>query len=132
MEKVIKFLQDNKIFYLATVDGDKPKVRPFGAVLNINGKINICTGSWKDVFKQIQENPNVEISATGEDGAFLRLYGKVSSNTSSETRQNFFDAMPSLRELYDKKEDSFEILSFDAGATAIFQNMKGEKEIIQL
>jgi uncharacterized pyridoxamine 5'-phosphate oxidase family protein len=132
MEIVVKFLQDNKIFYLATVDEDKPKVRPFGVALDIDGKINICTGNWKDVFKQIQKNPNVEISATREDGTFLRLSGKVSLNTSDSTRKRFFDALPSLRELYGKKEDSFEVLKFDDGATAIFQNMKGEKEVIRL
>ncbi|HQA60830.1 MAG TPA: pyridoxamine 5'-phosphate oxidase family protein, partial [Tepidanaerobacteraceae bacterium] len=71
MEKVLQFLRDSKVFYLATVDGDKPQVRPFGVVSVIDGKLYIQTSKAKEVYKQMIQNPNIAICTMGKDGTWL-------------------------------------------------------------
>ena len=61
MEKILEFLAENHVFYFATVDGDKPRVRPLGFVMNYEGKLYFGIGKHKASYKQLQANPNVEI-----------------------------------------------------------------------
>ena len=131
-DKVVRFLQDSKVFYIATIDGDKPRVRPFGAVLNIDGKVSICTGAFKNVYKQIEQNPNVEISAMSADGKWIRVSGSLTNITNEANQKKFFEAMPNLEKIYsgDKKKD-FTVLSFKSG-TATIEDMTGNKEVIEL
>ncbi|MDR0676468.1 MAG: pyridoxamine 5'-phosphate oxidase family protein [Elusimicrobiota bacterium] len=131
VDKVVKFLHNSKVFYIATIDGDKPRVRPFGVSLNIDGKVAICTGAWKNVFKQIQGNPNVEISAMTPDGKWIRLEGNLINTTTKKNRNKFFDFVPSLKELYKDKIEDFQVLSFEKGIATI-QNTDGEIETIEL
>ena len=76
MQEILRFLKDNAPFYLATVDGDKPKVRPFGFVMEHENKLWFCTNNQKNVYKQMQANPYIEISATAPDKTWIRLRGK--------------------------------------------------------
>jgi uncharacterized pyridoxamine 5'-phosphate oxidase family protein len=129
---VVKFLQDAKVFYIATIDGDQPRVRPFGVALNINGKVSLCTGAFKNVYKQILANPKVEISAMTPDNKWLRLSGSLINVTTEENQQKFFAASPGLDQLYsgDKRKD-FTILSFQSGIATI-EGFDGYKETIEL
>lgn len=76
MERVAKFLKDAETYYLATVEGDQPRVRPFGTAHIFEGKLYIQTGKVKDVSKQIHVNPKVEICAF-MNGEWLRVAGEL-------------------------------------------------------
>ncbi|MDR2098414.1 MAG: pyridoxamine 5'-phosphate oxidase family protein [Rickettsiales bacterium] len=130
-DKVVKFLQDAKVFYIATIDGRHARVRPFGAALNIGGKLAICTGSRKNVARQIAANPNVEISAMTADGKYIRVSGALADVSSDENRQKFFDFMIGLAGLYKGKEAELQILSFES-ATATIADLAGNSETINL
>ncbi|MDR3297428.1 MAG: pyridoxamine 5'-phosphate oxidase family protein [Prevotellaceae bacterium] len=122
MEQVIQFLRENPNFFLATIDGDFPRVRPFGLIILIDGKLHICTNSHKAVFRQMMDNPLVELCSMTPDGSrFLRLWGAVSRASSAENRKVFFERAPHLANLYAGQEDSFEIFRFDM-ANAMFQD----------
>ena len=77
MGKVNDFLSETGIFFLATIDGDQPKVRPLGAHLEIGDKVLFSVGDFKNVYKQILANPKVEIAACKQDGHWLRYTGKA-------------------------------------------------------
>ena len=77
MGKVNDFLTEAGVFYLATVDGDQPKVRPLGAHLEMDGKVLFGVGDFKDVYKQLKANPLCEIAACKKDGHWLRYTGKA-------------------------------------------------------
>ena len=91
MERVEKFLKEAEIYYLATVEGDQPRVRPFGTIHRFEGKLYIQTGKVKDVSKQIHANPKVEICAF-KDGEWLRVAGELVEDDCREARQSMLDA----------------------------------------
>ncbi|MEE0564210.1 MAG: pyridoxamine 5'-phosphate oxidase family protein [Lactobacillus rogosae] len=96
MERVLKFLKEVETYYLATVEGDQPRVRPFGTAHIFEGKLYIQTGKIKDVSKQIHANPKVEICAF-KDGEWLRVAGELVEDDRKEARQSMLDAYPSLQ-----------------------------------
>ncbi|MDR3263300.1 MAG: pyridoxamine 5'-phosphate oxidase family protein [Clostridiales bacterium] len=122
MQRVLNFLQDNKIFYLATTDGDQPRVRPFGIAIEYKGKLCIGTGSGKDVYKQLIANPKAEISATDKDGVFLRVSGTLKTVNDTAAKEKFFEVLPRLKVLYSgDTAQTFTVLAFE-NAQAVFQN----------
>jgi uncharacterized pyridoxamine 5'-phosphate oxidase family protein len=131
IDRVVRFLGDAGAFHIATIDGDRPQVRPFGAALNIDGKLTLCTGAWKNVAKQIAANPNVAISAMLADGRYIRISGRLADASTDESRGAFFAAMPNLAELYKGKEKEFLVLSFESGE-AVVSDMAGNSETIPL
>nr|WP_319489548.1 pyridoxamine 5'-phosphate oxidase family protein [uncultured Caproiciproducens sp.] len=130
MDEVLQFLTENSTFYLATVEGDLPKVRPFGFVMKCDGKICFCTNNQKNVYKQMKANPNIEISAATNDGKWLRLKGKAVFCTSKEKRQAALTAAPYLSRMYSVDDAIFEIFYIDQ-AEATFSNMKGESRTVR-
>ncbi|MEG6566293.1 pyridoxamine 5'-phosphate oxidase family protein [Thermoanaerobacterium saccharolyticum] len=131
MEEVLQFLKDNPTFYIATVNGDTPKVRPFGFVMEYNGKICFCTNNQKDVYKQLKANPKFEISITSKTGEWLRLKGKAVFITSRESKKAALDTMPSLRNLYSEDDSIFEIFYADE-AEATFYGMSGPVKTVKI
>ena len=117
MERVEKFLKEAGTYYLATMDGDQPRVRPFGTVHIFEGKLYIQTGKSKDVSKQIHANPKVEICAcTGGD--WLRIAGTLVEDDRREARQSMLDAYPSLQGMYSADDGNTEVFYIkDAVAT---------------
>ena len=103
MEEVYEFLKKAGTYYLATVEGDQPRVRPFGTVNVFEGKLYIQTGKKKEVAKQIKSNPNVEICAF-KDGKWLRLSGVLVEDDRREARKSMLDAYPELRSMYDEDD----------------------------
>jgi uncharacterized pyridoxamine 5'-phosphate oxidase family protein len=124
MEKTLAFLKEAGTFFLATADGDQPRVRPFGIMLNLDGRLSFGTSNQKEVFKQINANPKIELCAALADGRFVRVSGTVFLNTTTETHKKFFEARPALAKLYAGRESTMVIFSFKT-ATATFQDMKG-------
>lgn len=129
MDKVLKFLKDAETYYLATVEGDQPKVRPFGTAHIFEGKLYIQTGKVKDVSKQLHQNPKAEICAF-KNGEWLRVSGKLIEDDRNEARQSMLDAYPSLQKMYKADDGNTEVFYFE-NATAIFSSFIHEPEIIE-
>ena len=129
MDKVLKFLKDAETYYLATVEGDQPRVRPFGTVHVFEGKLYIQTGKVKDVSKQLHQNPKAEICAF-KNGEWLRVSGKLIEDDRNEARQSMLDAYPSLQKMYKADDGNTEVCYFE-NATAIFSSFIHEPEIIE-
>ena len=129
MDKVLKFLKDAETYYLATVEGDQPRVRPFGTVHVFEGKLYIQTGKVKDVSKQLHQNPKAEICAF-KNGEWLRVSGKLIEDDRNEARQSMLDAYPSLQKMY-KADDGYTEVFYFENATAIFSSFIHEPEIIE-
>ena len=119
--KVNDLITRAEVFYLATVDGDKPKCRPLGFHLLDEDKIYFGVGTFKEVYKQMQANPNVEISAwDGEH--ILRYYGKANLNKNDQIVEKAFEMMPELAEIY--KSNGWEMgIFYLEDATAEIRNM---------
>ena len=129
MDKVLKFLKDAETYYLATVEGDEPRVRPFGTAHVFEGKLYIQTGKVKDVSKQLHQNPKAEICAF-KNGEWLRVSGKLIEDDRNEARQSMLDAYPSLQKMYKADDGNTEVFYFE-NATAIFSSFIHEPEIIE-
>lgn len=128
MERVEKFLKEAGTYYLATVEGDQPRVRPFGTAHIIDGKLYIQTGKSKDVSKQIHNNPKVEVCAF-KDGKWLRVAGELVSDDRREVKQAMLDAYPSLQSMYSADDDNTEVLYFK-NAVATFSSFTDAPETI--
>jgi len=128
MNKAVEFLKNCGTFYLATVEGDQPRVRPFGAVSEINGKVYITTNNTKPVFKQMQANPKVEISAFAADGKWIRIAGKAVADPNREVKEAMLKDNPSLSTMYSLDDGIFEVLYLDA-ATATISSFAGAPEV---
>ena len=117
MERVVEFLKKANVYYLATVEGDQPRVRPFGTAHVFEGRLYIQTGKVKDVSKQIHANPKVEICAFC-DGEWLRVAGTLVEDDRNEARQSMLDAYPSLQSMYAADDGNTEVFYFkDAAAS---------------
>ncbi len=129
MERVVKFLKEAQTYYLATVDGDQARVRPFGTVNVFEGKMYIQTGKSKDVSKQIHANNKVEICAF-MNGEWLRVAGKLVEDPRREAKQSMLDAYPSLQGMYSADDDNTEVFYFE-DATATFSGFTHAPEVVK-
>ena len=129
MDKVLKFLKDAETYYLATVEGDQPRVRPFGTAHVFEGNLYIQTGKVKDVSKQLHQNPKAEICAF-KNGEWLRISGELVEDDRNEARQSMLDAYPSLQKMYKADDGNTEVFYFK-DATAIFSSFTHEPEVIK-
>ena len=129
MEKVVKFLKEAETYYLATVDGDQPRVRPFGTVNVFDGKLYIQTGKVKDVSKQIHANPKFEICAF-KNGEWLRVAGTLVEDDRREAKQAMLDAYPSLQGMYSADDANTEVF-YIKDATATFSSFTGAPEVVK-
>ncbi|MDR1096402.1 MAG: pyridoxamine 5'-phosphate oxidase family protein [Spirochaetaceae bacterium] len=131
MKEVLDFLSKAKVFFLATVDGDQPRVRPMGLAMDFEGKLCFGTNNKKEMYKQLKANPKMEIAATLPNGKTLRIAGPVSFNAKREAKVKALEIMPYLKNMYSPDDGIFEIFQFDS-ATAVFTEMNGEKEEMKL
>ena len=118
MKEVQEFLKDCGVYYLATIDNDKPRVRPFGTAEIYNDHLYIQTGKKKDVFKQIEKNSNVELCAF-KDGRWIRVSGNLIADDSIEAKKDMLDKNPNLRSMYDENDDNTIVLYFEKGIATI-------------
>ncbi|MBR5636530.1 MAG: pyridoxamine 5'-phosphate oxidase family protein [Pseudobutyrivibrio sp.] len=120
MQEVLEFLKTCGTYYLATVDGDQPRVRPFGTIHIFEDKLYIQTGKSKDVSKQIQKNPKVELCGFAQ-GKWVRVAGELVRDDRIEAKKSMLDAYPSLQNMYFAEDDNTEVLFFK-NATATFSS----------
>lgn len=129
MERVEKFLKEAGTYYLATVDKDQPRVRPFGTIHIFDGRLYIQTGKSKEVSKQIHANPKVEICAcTGPE--WLRVSATLVEDDRREARQSMLDAYPSLQGMYSADDGNTEVF-YLKDATATFRSFTSAPEVVQ-
>ena len=129
MKEVYEFLKESGTFYIATVEGDQPRVRPFGAINVYEDKLYIQTAKSKNVSKQMQINPNVEICAF-LNGKWLRLQGKVVRDDRREAKVSMLDNNPVLKNMYSADDDNTEVLYLEK-AKAIFYSFTEEPKVIE-
>ncbi len=128
MERVEKFLKEAGTYYLATVEGDQPRVRPFGTANIFEGKLYIQTGKSKNVSKQIHANPKVEICAC-KGPEWLRVACTLVEDDRVEARQVMLDAYPSLQGMYSADDGNTEVF-YLKDATAVFSSFTAAPETV--
>lgn len=109
MNEVYEFLKEAKTYYLATVDNEKPRVRPFGTVNIFEDKLYIQTGKSKEVYKQIERNSNVEICVF-LNGRWIRVEGMLVPDDRVEAKKSMLDNYPELRGMYNENDDNTIVL----------------------
>ena len=117
MEEIYEFLKKCETYYIATIEGDQPRVRPFGTVDIFQGKLYIQTGKVKNVSKQMMVNPKIEICAFYE-GKWVRIEAKAIEDDRIEAKQHMLDAYPSLQAMYKADDGNTQVFYLkDATAT---------------
>ena len=129
MDEVLQFLKDAGTYYLATVEGDQPRVRPFGTAHIFEGRLYIQTGKCKPVSHQLAANPKAEICAF-HGGRWLRLAGELVEDDRREARQSMLDAYPSLQQMYSADDGNTQVLYF-RDATAVFSSFTEPPRVIR-
>ena len=128
MQKVYDFLKKCGTYYLATVEGNQPRVRPFGTVDIFEGRLYIQTGKVKKVSAQMKANPKIELCAVqGEGTEWLRVEATAVEDDRIEAKQHMLDAYPSLQKMY-KADDGNPQVFWLKNATATFYSMTGSPE----
>ncbi|MBR6955262.1 MAG: pyridoxamine 5'-phosphate oxidase family protein [Clostridia bacterium] len=128
MSKVNEFLNAAGVFYLATVDGDTPRLRPLGAHMEMDGKVIFGVGDFKAVYRQMTANPRVEIVASKPDGHWLRYSGRAVFETDPKYAEAMLDGMPHLRNVYNEQTGHRMMCFHLEDATALDIPVMGEGE----
>jgi uncharacterized pyridoxamine 5'-phosphate oxidase family protein len=124
MDEVCAFLKKTGTYFLATIDGDQPRVRPFGTAHIYDGRLYIQTGKSKDVYKQIIANPKVEICAW-EGGDWVRIAATLVPDDSVEAQKSLLDDYPQLQSIYQPGDGNNQVLYLQ-DATASFYSFGAE------
>ena len=129
MKRVLEFLKKAEVYYLATADGDQPRVRPFGTINEFEGKLYIQTGKVKPTSKQLTVNPKAEICAFSE-GAWIRVECELIEDDRYEAKKSMLDAYPNLRGMYDENDGNTQVL-YMQNAVATFCVFGKEPETVK-
>ena len=130
IDKVFYYLNDAGTYFLATVDGTKPRVRPFGTILLDDGKLYIQTGKNKAVVKQLKENPAAEICASMNNGTWIRIETELEEVDNHDLKVKMLDRMPILKEMYSADDDSMVMLQMKNATATFCSLMTQEPEVI--
>ena len=128
LERICKFLDDCGTYYLATAEGDQPRVRPFGTALVYDGKLYIQTGKVKSVSRQLAANPKAEICAF-RDGTWLRVSGELINDDRLEAKTAMLEKYPSLKAMYSAEDNNTQVLYF-RGGEAVFSSFTAAPETL--
>ena len=129
MKRVYDFLKRAEVYYLATVEGDQPRVRPFGTVNEFEGKLYIQTGKVKPTSKQLAANKKAEICAFMDD-AWVRISCELIEDDRFEAKKSMLDAYPYLRGMYDENDGNTQVF-YMQNATATFSAFGKEPETVK-
>lgn len=125
MRKVYQFFKDNPTFFLATTEGDQPRVRPFGAVAVFEERLYICTNIKKDVYQQMIANPKVELCGMDQAGGWLRVAATAVEDDRVAPRAQMLEENPSLKGAYSPEDGLFCVLWLE-NATATYGSFSAE------
>ncbi len=112
MDTAFDFIKANPVFHIATVDGARARVRPFGFIMKRNNALYFCTNKTKDVYKQLQQNPDIEISDMGKNDTWLRIRGRIAFDETREAKVQAFEQSPNLLRIYPKGADDEIFVTF--------------------
>ena len=129
MKRVYDFLKNAEVYYLATVEGNQPRVRPFGTVNEFEGKLYIQTGKVKPTSHQLAANPKAEICAF-KDGVWIRVACELIEDERYEAKKSMLDAYPNLRHMYDENDGNTQVFYME-NATATISSFGGEPVVIE-
>ena len=130
MNRTVELLRKAGVFFIATNEGNQPRVRPFGAVAEINGKLYICTGNVKDCFRQMIENPKVEIAGMLNDTDWVRLSGTIKRDESLSAKEEFLKQSPVPGQA--ANDGIFEVFYFVDGIVKVYPLYSSEPECFDL
>ena len=129
MKEVYDFLKKCGTYYLATMDQDQPRVRPFGTIDLFDGRLTIQTGKVKDVSKQMIENPKIEICAfDGEQ--WLRLAATAVEDPRLEAQKHMLEAYPSLQRMYKAGDGNTQIFALEK-CRAVFSSFSQPSHTVE-
>lgn len=129
MQEVYEFLKNAKTYFLATVDGDKPSVRPFGTANIFEDKLYIQTGKSKNVSKQMVKNPKISICAM-DGGDWIRIFATAVEDDRVEAKRSMLDAYPHLKSMYSPEDDNTQVL-YLKDAVATISSRSGDPKVIK-
>ncbi len=129
MSAVLDYLKDCGVFYIATMDGDQPRVRPFGAVCEFEGKLYFITANTKNVYKQLVANPKVEISAMKGQDSWIRLDGETKFDDRREARVAMLEAVPALKNMYNPDDGVMVVFYLDNVKATVCSFTEEPKEL---
>ena len=130
MNEVYEFLKECGVYYLATVEGDQPRVRPFGTCDVFEGKLYIQTGKIKPVAQQLKANPKVEISAMSPEGKWIRIAAEAVLDDNIAAQEHMRAAYPSLQAQYKPGDGNTEVY-YLKNATAVICSFTEEPRTIR-
>ena len=126
MEEVVKFLNENKMGNLATVENGEPRVRPWGFMFEEDGKFYFCTANTKDVYKQLKSTPFVEFTATSSQFGWVRLRGEIKFCIDLKIKEKVLKTVPMVESMYKTADNPiFEVFFIEHG-TAIMADFSGQ------
>ena len=126
MEKVYEAIKNCGVFYLATVDGDQPHVRPFGAVALFEGKVYIQTGKIKPVAHQMKANPKIEIAGMMKGGGWARITCEAVLDERIEAQEHMLEENPGLKNMYKAGDGNTEVYYLQNGTLQVFAGSEQE------
>lgn len=130
MQEVHDFLKNCGYYFIATMDGDQPRVRPFGTVAIFDGKLYIQTGKKKDVSRQMAKNPKIEICAYDGKGKWLRIEAIAENDDNIEAKRFMLDSYPELKSMYSAEDDNTQVLSLK-NVKATFNSFTEEPKTVK-
>jgi uncharacterized pyridoxamine 5'-phosphate oxidase family protein len=128
LDRIIEFLKNNKVFYFASVDEDKPRVRPFGFFMEYEGKLYFGMGKHKASYRQVQVNPNVEICTANAKGEWIRIRGVAVFDERPEVMAKAFETLPDLTKIYNDQSGLTLANFYIKNGEAEIQDMQGHFE----
>ncbi len=129
VNEVYEYLKSIGTYYLATSEGDQPRVRPFGTIDIFEGKLYIQTGNVKNVFAQMKKNPKIEICAVGEDNTWIRVTATAVQDDRVEARQHMLDEYPNLKSMYAADDGNCEVLYLKNATATVYSFTEKPKTI---
>lgn len=113
MNKIVESIKKLKVFYIATIEGDQPRVRPFGSICEFEGSIYICSNNTKEVYKQITANPKIEMCGMNENGEWIRLSATAKKDNRIEAKQAVLNDPTGPSQLYKADDAIFEVFRLE-------------------
>ena len=131
MNTAFDIIKASPVFHIATVDGTKARVRPFGFIMKRNNSLYFCTNKTKDVYKQLKQNPDIEISHMTSNVTWLRVRGRIAFDETHDAKANVFEQMPDLLRIYPKgaEDDLFVTFYFTDAVATLFSFSEAPKTI---
>lgn len=130
LQEVYTYLSESQPFFISTVDGDQPRVRPFGFSMLYDGKLYFATGTAKEIAAQLQANPAVEITAVSKEGGWIRVRGKAVFDTSIQAKTKAFELSPSLKGIYNSPDSPTFAVFYLTDGEVSFNSFTAESRIV--